>query len=232
MRRFGHMVQTVLIVAVTFEGAHAGQGSLADVAKRTEEERAMRGSATRTLTNDDLPAAAGSGLTPVPAAPALVPAGKVTPGIFDGVYRAAKAVEGATASGVNYVKFSELLQSFTSEIVIVKDKSLNEADKQLLALFVEALGHYRVSRSLWELKISVTDYKGDIPIGSLGQPNADLIAARKTLLRIAADYKIPLVNRILLTGAPYQALPGDAPQRVWIKAEEVLGGATGLYNAR
>jgi hypothetical protein len=38
------------------------------------------------------------------------------------VYRASKAVQGAMGPGVTYAKFGELLQGFSTEIAIAKDR--------------------------------------------------------------------------------------------------------------
>ena len=46
---------------------------------------------------------------------------KPTTATFEPVYRAAKAVQGATQSGVTFVKFGELMQAFATEISIAKD---------------------------------------------------------------------------------------------------------------
>lgn len=178
----------------------------------------------KTFTNEDLsavppdPNASAYALARVPAAPTSTPAGKVTAGMFDRVYRAAKAVEGATASGVNFLQFSQLLQSFASELGIIQDQNLTATDSHLAAVFREVLGHYGMSRTLWDWKIQGAGSKflrgGEM--SAIGAEN------------IAADYKIPI--RRDPDGS--LTMSNDAPQRVWVKAGEVLARATALYYGR
>jgi hypothetical protein len=94
------------------------------------------------------PTQAKSAATPAPPAP------KGTTRTFEQVYRAGKVIEGATATGVTYVKYGELLQGLSTELSIAKDQPLNEADKKLVALYDGALVHYRVAGTLWTLKES------------------------------------------------------------------------------
>jgi len=78
---------------------------------------------------------------------------KITTTTFEPVYRAAKTVQGATASGVTYVKFGELLQGLSTEIGIAKDKSLTSNDKLLLEVYEHVNEEYQKSQSFWKLKI-------------------------------------------------------------------------------
>ncbi|MGI8785170.1 MAG: hypothetical protein ACR2L2_16150 [Acidobacteriota bacterium] len=72
---------------------------------------------------------------------------------FEGVYRAAKAVEGASNSGVNCLKFSELLQSLATELSILSDKISTEQEKELAALYVAVSATYQDSSMLWKAKL-------------------------------------------------------------------------------
>lgn len=75
---------------------------------------------------------------------------RVTTSTFEPVYRAAKAVQGGTHSGVTYPAFLELKQRFATEIAIAKDHDLNGADKGLLSLFEESYSDYNASAELWK----------------------------------------------------------------------------------
>ena len=76
-----------------------------------------------------------------PAAPPLT----ITQATFEPVYRASKALQGATGPGVSYAKFDELLQALSTEIAIAKDHQMNDLDRKLIALYEEALAAYKLS---------------------------------------------------------------------------------------
>jgi hypothetical protein len=157
------------------------------------------------------------------------PAPAVTQATFEPVYRASKAIQGATGPGVTYAKFGELLQGLSTEIAIAKDHQLNEADKKLLALYDDALTAYKFSAKLWSLKIEAhNDYwKDEIPVAFSGKPPGADVAPGLT------QYGLVPENRVLkLTGAKYQALPKEAIQFVWTKADEILNQATEMYYGR
>jgi hypothetical protein len=170
-------------------------------------------------------ASAGSAAAPVVATPAPPPPVRVTTATFEPVYRAAKAVQGATESGVTLIKYGELLQAFSTEISIAKDHDLNEQDKKLLAIYEEAFGHYQVSASLWRMKINASDdlWKGEIPVFFNDKPNETMVNALRA-------YDIPVEDREMsLTHARYRAAPGDAPQRVWSRAAASVEQASALF---
>jgi hypothetical protein len=70
------------------------------------------------------------------------PAPKVASTSFESLYRAAKAVEGATEPGVTYAKFGELLQTFSKELSIATDHALNDDDRELVAGYAKAYEAY------------------------------------------------------------------------------------------
>jgi hypothetical protein len=73
---------------------------------------------------------------------------------FDGVYRASRALTGATEVGVNYARFSELLQTYASECAMADDAIKDDRiDRDVLSGFTRALGFYKTSGDVWGLKI-------------------------------------------------------------------------------
>jgi hypothetical protein len=133
------------------------------------------------------------------------------------------------ASGVTHQRFSELLQAFATENAIAKDQKLTDADVKLLAAFQEVFDHYHTSSTIWSMKISASDdiWKGEIPFSFKDGGNPEPI------LDIAQRYGIPIVDRkVQYTGALYKAMPGDAVQYIWRKADESLQQATDIYYGR
>jgi hypothetical protein len=88
-----------------------------------------------------------------PLDPPPAPPPTITQATFEPVYRASKAIQGATNPGVTYPKFGELLQGLSTEIAIAKDHQLNEVDRKLIARYEEALATYKFSAELWKLKL-------------------------------------------------------------------------------
>lgn len=72
---------------------------------------------------------------------------------FDATYRAAKAVESAANVGVNYQRFSEVVQAFTTELSIAKDKATSDKERELVSSYTKALDPYRDSLTVWAWKI-------------------------------------------------------------------------------
>lgn len=76
-------------------------------------------------------------------------------------YRAAKTIESSIGVGVNYQKFSELLQQFNTELSIAHDRSLTPAEREIVDFYAQAIPMYRDSLSLWALKIEKGQYLSD-----------------------------------------------------------------------
>ena len=76
---------------------------------------------------------------------------------FNNVNRATKAVQGAIMTGVNYMKFSELLQNMGTEILIIKDKLRTEKEKELLKQYVDVYEMYKDSLDVWNKKIQASN---------------------------------------------------------------------------
>src|SRR5262245_8619307 len=70
---------------------------------------------------------------------------------FEAVYRAGKNIEVATSDvGVAFAKFGDMLQAFTTEVSIARDKA-SSADEQALAdAYSSALAVYADSYQLWK----------------------------------------------------------------------------------
>lgn len=77
---------------------------------------------------------------------------------FDQAYRAAKAIEGAASVNVTFNQFRELLQSYSTEVTILKDKinTKNEKEQRIFKLHQNALQAYSDSMTLWQEKIETS----------------------------------------------------------------------------
>lgn len=152
----------------------------------------------------------------------------ITQATFEPVYRASKTIQGSTATGVTHVQFGELLQKFSTEIAIAKDKQMNELDKKLVAVYDEGLAAYQFSNELWKVKLESDEetWKGEIPVSIKGKTSPVIDAGVK-------KYGLKVTDRRLeYLGTRYQAVAGTAIQEVWSKADEILNRATEMYYGR
>ena len=139
---------------------------------------------------------------PLPAPPPAPPP-TITQATFEPVYRASKAIQGATGPGVTYPKFGELLQGLSTEIGIAKDHQMNGLDRKLIALYEEALATYNFSAELWKVKLQAHEvYEGEIPvvkvIGGKGRRQTSFNGAADVRPRKYPVRQGALVNMCLL----------------------------------
>jgi hypothetical protein len=161
-------------------------------------------------------------IDPPPAPPATI-----TQRIFEPVYRASKAIQGSIAPGVTYAKLGELLQHFATEITIAKDQQMNDLDKRLHQLYIEAFAAYDFSHDLWSQKLKASEdyWNGEIPVG---YPDIEPQFAPSLAL-----YKV-LTNtrKMRYSGRAFTSVAGDSIQHVWSKADEIVAEATEMYYGR
>jgi len=131
---------------------------------------------------------------------------------FDGVYRAGKSIEGATAVGVAYQQFSQLLQNLAIEIAIANDKVRSDKEKELLRAYPEVLGTHRDSRAVWRLKIESLRHSF-VPEGKIF-----VHKWHDDLRRVVQKYKVPVEMDKDLN----YYIPEDSIQRIWATARKQL----------
>jgi hypothetical protein len=146
----------------------------------------------------------------------------ITQATFEPVYRASKAILGATAPGVTYQRFGELLQAFSTELEIAKDHQMNDLDHSLMKLYQESFAAYQFSAMIWHWKIENTTHdwmKGEVP------------AAAEMADRISR-FGIKVTDRVFYGRHLEMFDPDSAIQLVWQKARDVLVQATNMYYGR
>ena len=140
-------------------------------------------------------------------------AGRVRKEKFENVYRAAKAVEGALGVGVNLPKFTELVQTFSTEVSIAADTASNSTEKTMVGLYREALAAYQDSLTVWQKKIG-------------GHQESLGIANDPELRRIVETYPIGGRGR----GESFTFEPDDAIRNIWTYARGKADAANSLFN--
>ena len=179
---------------------------------------------TAVLVSAPLATACKKPLDPPPAPPPTI-----TQSTFDPVYRASKALQGATTAGVSYVQFGELMQDLSTEIGIAKDHQMNNLDKGLIGLYDEAFATYNFSAALWKAQIDTPKEMvgGDIIV------EVDGVETEPGGIARLEKYGIPVRER----GVKYmknrvKVVSPDAIQVVWGAANELLRRATEMYYGR
>ena len=140
---------------------------------------------------------------------------------FENLYRAAKAVDGAIAVGVNYQKFGGLLQDLSTELSIANDKAKSDTEKELLKRYSEVLTTYQDSANVWKGKIEGARYDW-IPSGQVYLENE--------LRPIVTKYSLPTESHVIqTTGHNFETISENAIQVIWRKGHEQLEKATKIY---
>ncbi len=142
---------------------------------------------------------------------------------FEPLYRAAKAVQGSTSVGVNYLKFSELLQTFATELSIAKDKAQTANEKKLVEMYAGVLTDYSDSLSIWTAKNVAVSAKQIF--GDLIPANAILDAAARQGLPVTDEEKTSLY-----TGPfKWKSIPANSIEIVWKSAGVKQSRANEFY---
>ena len=187
------------------------------------------------------PAAAPVGVgVPASATPAISPdEQELSPkGIdkqkFDAVYRAAKSVKEATGVGVNFPRYSELVQTFATEVSIARDKASSPGEQALAQRFASVLAAYRDSVTLWQHKIgdASTNFLGRQIMVAISRVGTGEMLEDPEMRRIVDTYKI--TTQTISTGAGGGKAITINPVSVqipWIMADMRMATAEKTYLA-
>lgn len=151
---------------------------------------------------------------------------------FDGVYRAAKSVKEATAVGVNFPRYSELVQALATEASIASDKASSPGERALAHRFASVVTAYRDSVTLWQHKIQdagVSFLSGQILVAiAVG---AGEIHEDSEMRRIVDAYKINTQTISTAGGGKAITISPVAVQIPWIMAGQRMAVAEKTYLA-
>ena len=138
---------------------------------------------------------------------------KIDQAKFEAVYRAGKSMEGATSTGVTWLKYSELMQAFATEVSIAKDKAQSTIEQELVSLYGEALIAYQDAQIVWRKKIGHD--------GNLGISESEM-------KRIVEAYPIQGAG----SGSSFSFSPDQAIQTIWVRAGAKLRDANEKYTGK
>jgi len=137
---------------------------------------------------------------------------------FEAVNRAAKAIEGSIAVGINYRNFQASLQALATEILIAKDKMKSQEEKDMLGNYSEVLSMYKDSLTLWQHKIN-------------DRGEYDYITGKQGT--IVADSEVHAIAEMYnLSMAPNESgvmLADEGIQTIWGAAQQQLEKTNALF---
>jgi hypothetical protein len=135
-------------------------------------------------------------------------------------YHAFKRIEGATAVGVTKLRYDELVQDASAELLVLKDMSRTPSDLSLVSRYAEALQAYRDAGVLWSEEIEDARYDW-IP--------KDRIYLESAGFEIAARYGLArMTHRAPYTGASFETVPTSSLQTIWARAEARVSSGDSL----
>lgn len=141
------------------------------------------------------------------------------PNISEASYRAFKRLSGATAVGVTKLKYDELLQEASAELLILADLAPGSADTAALERYVAALEKYKDAGVLWAEQIDGAQYDW-IPKGRIYlEPEAAAIAER---------YNLPTEAHKTRFGSSFRSVASTSIQVLWELAKADAVGADSL----
>ena len=133
---------------------------------------------------------------------------------FEGVYRAGKALAGATDVGVVLLRYRELLATFASEVSIASDKANSKSEREMVRLYLDALRAYKDVETLWAAQFAPGQS------GTVGATDGP------EFKRMLDDYQITNEGTVDNPRLNLKA----AMQVVWVTARAKLDGANRIYN--
>lgn len=135
---------------------------------------------------------------------------------FANLYRAAKSIEAAISIGVNYSVYSDLLQKYSTELLIIKRENMTPEELKLFNLHKDALVIFLDAQKIWAKKIESPKYKW-IPENNI----FPLVG----ITSIIAKYNIKIDEIKDSTGKKWATISSDSIQFLWSKAESKIAEA-------
>jgi hypothetical protein len=132
---------------------------------------------------------------------------------FEKLYQAGKSVESAIKVGVNFRKFQEYLQDFSTELSIAKNNIRAEKEKELLKIYSEAANILEDSLKFWNYSIFASS--GDISL--------ERVKAEEEIKPVLEKLKLPSVDSMYEKEG--DMIPKKEFKKIW--AEGILQGLWG-----
>jgi len=138
--------------------------------------------------------------------------------LFQPLYRAARAVDGAIAAGVSYADLGSLVRQLSTELLIAGDSATSDDDKKLVAAYGELLATYKDSLTVWKHQIDSGKYEwlhGQIPVDPEVAP-------------LVQKYNLPTTDAGT-SAEPFRVASASSLQVVWGAASVKSREAVSLY---
>lgn len=139
---------------------------------------------------------------------------------FENLYRAGKAIDGATSVGVSYKKFGELLQNLATEIYVASDKAKSGNAKKMIESYSGILQMYKDSHLIWKYQIETPSSCGLPSDQILVKPEMKYVIERYSLKRNKYVQKIR--GWTIVKDIDYITISEDSIKMVWLIAKNQL----------
>jgi hypothetical protein len=160
------------------------------------------------------------------------------PEVYEPVYRVATELRSAQEVGMNRQRFGELLEKFTTELSLARDKAETHKEQQVIQGYAEVLQMYKDAAAIWDVKnsipelIDLADQKAGIDrsAGSIdttvqvpvfsralsaGIPMSLFTKESTGIDALVERYQIPITD-----SEGWKIIPNDSVERVWSRARE------------
>lgn len=134
---------------------------------------------------------------------------------FDGVIHAVQAVQQSIDNLDDYETFARVFDTFTNEVLALRDRVSNEKERQLLREYTDLLMTYQDGFQLWEYKVESAQYPW-IPEGR--------IYLEPKIKPLALKYHLPVQSHVVeLTQHTWKSVPADSLKIIWERARLQYG---------
>jgi hypothetical protein len=131
---------------------------------------------------------------------------------FGKVEQSVREMEKALDDMVDYTRFAGLFDSFSNELLAVRDTVRTDREKKRFDEYAQLLATYQDGLLLWEYKVESTRYAW-IPEG--------VIYLEPKIKPIAVRYNLPVESHVVeLTQHEWKSVPADSLHVIWDKARE------------
>jgi hypothetical protein len=147
------------------------------------------------------------------------------PSKAEDAYKAFKLIDGATAVGVNKMKFDELIQSASSELLILADIAKGTSDTLPLRYYQSALEIYKGAETIWANKVENSRW-------SFVPEDKIMVNADGEQVAQSNHLKVERIKYSTNKSDTYGVVSGDAIPQLWQLAKKQALVADSIVVAR
>lgn len=140
---------------------------------------------------------------------------------FDRLVHTASKVKASTNVGMNFGQFGQYIQEYATEVEVIKSRTLNSKEKEILNYFSNALDIYNDSKIIWNCKNNDPIRHRLEQIGAGADGKIWLEYGSKELNGIVQKYKLEVKENSQGT----KTISEDSIQQLWGEANKLIDAA-------